>query len=76
MLLQIEARIGELLPPAEETRKTGDGGHWVGHRTLPDEFGDDERQRKHKAHTARTIAAALKDALYRAIVASYLTQVR
>ena len=68
MLLQIEARIGEILPSVEETRRTGAGGHGVGHRTLPDEFGDNDRQRRHKARTARTIAAASKDGTLDAVI--------
>jgi len=54
MLLSIEARIGELLPSEEETRKTGAPGG--AHRTLPDEFGDNKNVRRHRAAQARTIA--------------------
>lgn len=56
MLLAIEARIGELLPSEEEAMKTHGGKLSGYHRTLPDEFGDDERHRKYRSHIARAIA--------------------
>ena len=71
MLLAIEARIGELLPTAEEAaRLSGQtaGKPRGGSSVLPREFGETVDQRSKKAHTARTIAAASKDGTLDAVI--------
>jgi len=59
LLLNIEKRIGELLPSAEETKRMNrtnadDTGRFAA--SLPAGFGDTPGKRAHVAHSARTIA--------------------
>lgn len=55
MLHAIDVKIGQLLPSPEETKKSGAGGS--PHRTLPDDFGDTNNQRRNKAKMHRALAS-------------------